>query len=245
MENANKSEQYTMMFSLDMHKNMVYQKLAQKLTGYSKEAIMDFYKNRRLDKIQFIKDTIAQHYSKTFFDFSSTLTMEEMRNKVLEVERQSGKKIRLVVVDYAGRVSGPYSDAYANAKYNALKSTEVANVTDAAWLYVCQISRNAGDVFTPLRSKRVAKESGDWEETANVIITMWRPFAGEEHLDDVVRMYLAKNRMGKELERPLWWDGATGTVKDMTDSEWGDYRDENGANRENAEKEILKKRYGR
>jgi KaiC/GvpD/RAD55 family RecA-like ATPase len=239
MENANALDQHTMFFSLDMHKTLVYLKLAQKVTSYTQDQVLNFFKMKDRTKIEEIRKAISLKFNKTLFDFSNTLTMEEMRDKVFEAERQTGNKIKLVVVDYASRVTGQFSDSYANARYNALKSTEVADRTDAAWIYLSQISRNAGDGSTPLRTKRAAKESGDWEESASNVLTVWRPFMGIENKDDILRMFLAKNRMGNEIERPLIWNGSKGSVTDMTEYEYEEYR----AGRETEEKEMIKSRF--
>lgn len=238
MENANALGQHTMFFSLDMHKNLIYLKLAQKLTNYSQKEILDFYQSKNTAKINYIKNAIGAKYGKTYFDFSSTLTMEQMRDKIFSLEEQHGNKIKLVVVDYAGRVSGPFSDTFANANYNALKSTEMANVTDAAWIIISQVSRNIGDGCSPLRTKRAAKESGSWEESASNVITCWRPFLGDTERDNVLKLYLAKNRMGKELEAPLHFDGAKGLIRDLDMTETVEYSEV----REKEEKEYYKAR---
>jgi len=239
MEKANALGQHTMFFSLDMHKNLIYLKLAQKLTNYTQDQILNFYKSKDQEKIKTIREKISKTYGKTFFDFSSTLTVEQMRDKVQAIQDRHEVDIKFVVVDYASRVSGQFSDTYANARYNALASTGVADETNAAWIYICQVSRNAGDGSTPLRTKRAAKESGDWEETATNVITCWRPFMGNPDEDDVIRIFLAKNRMGKELEMPLHWDGAKGMIRDMSDDELAEYKE----NREPAEKEKTKSRF--
>ena len=214
-------------------------KLAKKLTNYTQDEIFGFYKNKRVDKINDIKKKISEFYGKTFFDFTASLTIEEMRDKVRAIEEKSGKKIRLVIVDYAGRVDGPKSDSYQNAKYNAIRSTEIAVATEAAWIYISQISRNVGDGSTPLRTKRAAKDSGDWEETASNVITVWRPFMGLEDQDDIIRIFLAKNRMGKEIERPLFWDGERGVVRDMSFEEYQNYKEI----REKEESAIYRKKF--
>lgn len=241
MEYANALEQHTMFFSMDMHKNLVYLKLAQKLTNYSQNQIFEFFKSGNKAKQQEIMQAIKNKYGKTFFDFSSTLSLEQMRDRIFKVEEENGVKIKLVMVDYAGRITGPHSDRYANATYNALKSTEIAGVTDAAWMFISQISRNVGDGCMPIRTKRAAKESGDWEESATNVITMWRPFMGDPGRDDVIRMYLAKNRMGKEVEEVLHFEGAKGAVRDMDFNERADY----AAVREAEEKEYLKAKFQR
>lgn len=242
MENANKNGLHTMFFSMDMHKNLVTLKLAQKLTPYKQHQILEMFKNKDRKRMIEVREALKSHYSKTYFDFSSSLTFEQMRDKVLETEERTGNKIKLVVVDYVGRIVSDKSDSYANAKYNALKSVEVANETDAAWLLLSQISRNSGDGSSPIRTKRAAKDSGDWEESATNVITMWRPFLGAESFgnplwtDDTMRLYLAKNRMGSELEKPLYWNGAKGLIKDLKPQEIQEYLEK----RQDQEKEFRK-----
>lgn len=239
IENSNRLDQHAVFFSMDMHRNLVFLKLAQKITNYNKDDILNFYKTHQTDKIDEIRDAVAAKYNKTFFDFSATMTIEQMRDKVLNIQDKHGVDVALVLVDYASRITSDHKDTYANARHNALKSTEVAEVTDAAWLYISQISRITGDASTPLRTKRVAKDSGDWEETATNVITVWRPFIGMEGEDDVMRLFLAKNRMGREIERPLWWNGAKGIIQDMSEIEYHDYK----SDREEEEKEAFKSRF--
>lgn len=242
MENANALNQHTMFFSLDMHKNLVYLKLAQKLTNYKQNQILDFHKQKNIAKITEIKDIISKAYGKTYFDFSSILSLEQMRDKIFDTEQKTGNKIKLVVVDYASRIASPYSDIYASANYNALKSKEIADVTDTCFIILSQISRNVGDGCTPLRTKRAAKDSGTWEEAANGVITIWRPFLGNPQQDDVCRLFLAKNRMGKELEGLLHWNGEKGLICDMDDISLGTYNQERG---DKAEREYLKAKQGK
>lgn len=242
MEKANSFDQQTMFFSMDMHKNLVYLKLAQKLTDYSQKEILEFHKTKNKVKIEEIKANISKHYNKTFFDFSGTLTFEQMRDKIFDCEQKTGKKIKLVCVDYASRISSPHADAYASARHNALKSKEIADVTDAAWIILSQISRNVGDGCTPIRTKRAAKESGDWEESATNVITVWRPFMGHPQWDDVMRIFLAKNRMGKELETVLSWNGAKGLIQDMDPWTLEQYNQERG---DAKEREYLKAKFNK
>lgn len=247
LENSNNLNQHCVMFSMDTHKNFVYLKLAMKLTGYSKEEILDFYRTKDYNKINEIKNLIAKNYKTTFFDFSSTLNLEQMRDRIFKIEQENDCKINLVLVDYAGRISGPYSDSHANANFNALKTVEVANDTNAAWIILSQISRQSGDGSSPLRTKRVAKDSGSWEESCSNQINLWRPFLGANSSDplmedNVVRLYIAKNRMGQEIEAPLHWNGAKGTITDMTPEELEMYN--NIDKRIEKEKEVQKAKRG-
>ncbi len=239
LETSCLNNQASAFFSMDMNKNLVYLKLAMKLTNYSKEQIFQFHKERNKQKIGEIKEIIAKTYNKTHFDFSTTLSLEQMRDRIFDIEQRTGDKIKFVLIDYAGRITGPHSDRYANSTYNALKTVEIANVTDSAMIILSQISRQTGDGCTPIRTKRAAKESGDWEESATNVITMWRPFMGDAERDDVARLFLAKNRMGSELEQVLYWDGAKSLLRDMSFDELADYNMNRG---DKAERDYLKAR---
>lgn len=242
LENSNINKQASIFFSMDMHKNLIYLKLAMKHTTYTKDQIFRFHKEKNKARIEEIREIIAQTYKLTHFDFSTTLTLDQMRDKILDVEQRIGEKVKFTLIDYAGRISGPFSDTYANSNYNALKAVEVANITDTAQIILSQISRNTGDGCSPIRTKRAAKDSGTWEESATNVITMWRPFMGDHERDDVARLFLAKNRMGSELEQVLHWDGAKALIRDMTSDEIVEYNSNRG---DKAEREYLKSRTGR
>jgi RecA/RadA recombinase len=233
LENTNKAGTNSMFFSLDMHRSLVYLKLAQRFTKHSQEEIFKIFKQREVKKIQEIKEIIKNNYNRTYFDFSSSLSIEDIIQRVDATEQQSGEKINLVVVDYASRLTGPHSDANANEKFNALKSKEAADVTDSAWMILNQVSRSSGSGFTPLRTKRVALGSGEWENSASNVITVWRSFMGLDGVQDAangvtfndsyINVAIVKNRMGPEKEEVLHWNGKAGTIRDMTVEEREQY----------------------
>lgn len=251
LERANKKGVHAMFFSLDMHKNLVYMKLAQRFTNYKQDEIFKIFRNHDVKKIAEIKEIVKAQYDKTYFDFSGSLSIDDIIQKVEATEDEHSEKIKLVVVDYASRLTGPYSDRHANETRNALQSKDAADETDAAWIILNQISRSSGDGSTPLRSKRVAKGSGDWEEAASNVITVWRPFMGmdgqfdedgnTQYADKYMRLFLAKNRMGPEKETVLKWDGSRGHVAEMDEAELDEY------NREikPLEKKVLKAKFSK
>lgn len=250
LERANKKNVHAMFFSLDMHKNLVYMKLAQRFTKYSQDEIFKIFRTQDMKKITEIREIVKAQYDKTYFDFSGSLSIDDIIQKVEATEDEHSEKIKLVVVDYASRLTGPYSDRHANETRNALQSKDAADETDAAWIILNQISRTSGDGSTPLRSKRVAKGSGDWEEAASNVITVWRPFMGMdgqfdedgvEYKDAYMRLFLAKNRMGPEKETVLKWDGSKGHVSEMDAAEMDEYSREIKP----LEKKVLKAKFSK
>lgn len=229
LENAAKEDYACVFFSLDMGKNLLYFKLAQRHTKYDQTTIFNAYKNKDMKIINNIKQAIKDHYKDTLFDFSGALSLEDMEHRVNLVEQKNSKKVKIVVVDYASRMKGPYSDSHANEGHNALLSKDVADRTEAAWIILAQIARASGDGATPLRSKRVVKASSAWEESVSTQLNVWRPFMGLHEVEDTdnqvtyydnyMRMFIAKNRIGEEKEGILHWEGKGGHVRDLTEQE--------------------------
>jgi hypothetical protein len=235
LENASNNDVSTVFYSLDMHRNQVFLKLAIRCTEYNKDQIKKFIKEDPDGIGKKIKQAVKERYKNVAFFFNATLTMEELRDRIFDLNKRNKTEVGLVVVDYAGRIAGPYSDSYANAKYNALRSKEMADITNSAWFMLSQIARKNGEGSIPLRSSRVSKDSGDWEECAANVITMWRPFMnlGDDTKDNVARLFLAKNRMGPQLEGLVHWNGAKGSVSNMTDFEIEEYRETRGEEEDN------------
>lgn len=229
LEHTNKENYASMFFSMDMHKNLLYLKLAQRHTRWKQDEIFKAFKGNDKKIIDEINERINENYGETFFDFSGSLNLDDIKQRIQVTEQENSKKVKLVIIDYASRIKGPFSDANANEKHNALASKDAADETDAAWIILNQVSRATGDGSSPIRTKRAAKGSGDWEETASNVITVWRPFMGLHDVvdpetnmvfyDQFMRVFLAKNRMGSEVEDVLLWDGAGGLVRDMTREE--------------------------
>lgn len=229
LEKANEEKQGSVFFSLDMSKSLLYLKLAQRHTKLDQETIFTAFKTHDIKKISFIQDAINDKYKHTFFDFSGALTLQDMQQRIDLLEQENSKKMKIVVVDYASRMKGPYSDSNTNEAYNALLSKDIADETQAAWIILAQISRANGDGSTPLRSKRVIKATSAWEESASCILNIWRPFLGLHNVHDAVndvtfydkymRVYISKNRIGEEKEGVLHWEGKGGIVRDLTAEE--------------------------
>ena len=227
LENASCAGIPSVMFSMDMNKRPLFEKLFLKHvpkksdgTPMTKMDVRELARNDKETYKKVLREVLNKYYKNVVFVTKGTMSSEEMKAKVEAVSADKGK-VGLVLVDYAGRISSGKSDSYANDKHNALRGPEIASDTDAAWVYLCQVGRNSGDSHIPLRTKRAAKGAGDWEEAAQNVITIWRPFADldgvvyeEDDLDEqvvfrdnIMRAYTAKNRMGKSREVILSFDG--------------------------------------
>lgn len=229
LNNASKDGIRSVMFSMDMNNDSLFEKLYLMHSQLDKYQVREMAKHRTDEYRVKLKKVLDQHYKNVSWVAKPTMTSDEMKKVVLQIEREKGK-VGFVLVDYAGRIVSDRKDNHANDKHNALKAPELAKSTNAAWVYLNQVSRNHGDSHTPLRTKRAAKGAGDWEEAAQNVITMWRPFAdlhevkyqGDDVEEDVIfndkymRCYTAKNRMGQSRELVLYFD--KGRISEMDET---------------------------
>ena len=91
--------------------------------------------------------------------------------------------------------------------------------------YHCRQYREQGDHIKPLRTSRVSKDSGAWEENATVVLNVWRPMGFDPGVDKYIHLFLGKNRgPGVSAEHVMWWDGKEGSFRKLTDDEYEHYR---------------------
>lgn len=230
MEHLNRQKMYHIMFSADMANTSMFEKLGARHTEYSQAEIEAAFNKHTedLELQQEIADTIKELYPYTLFDFTSALTSKHVESTVFKLADQ-GIKVQVVFIDYAGRMIGDNDSQYQNATQIALEGNDIAKNTSTHLCFISQVPREEGDHTRPLRSSRVSKDSGAWEENATIVLNVWRPFGNGvtrkgENEDNYMHIYIAKNRSGALGERVFWWDGKTGTVRDILINEWNFYK---------------------
>lgn len=227
IKNLNAQEIYHIIFSLDMADSSLTEKLGATFTDYSQRDIeRAFNVHTRDEKImQEVVEALKLNLPYTIFDFTSAVDSRHIESVINRIKKEYNTDIRVAFVDYAGRLIGDHDSEFANSSQNALLANDVAKRTDTHIIYLSQVSRENGDHTTPLRTSRIAKHSGAWEENSTFIINVWRPFGnGLEGQDNYMHLYIAKNRAGSLGERCFWWEGTTGLIRDISQREFRDYK---------------------
>lgn len=227
LENFNKQGLYTILFSLDMADTSLFEKLGARYTDYTQEEIESGFAKGNPELIADVRDALAKNFPYTFFDFTALASSAHIERVIREINNKLHKeyktKLEVGIVDYAGRLMGDEQSAYANATANALAANDIAKRHDIHLMYISQVSREQGDHTQPLRTSRVAKESGAWEENATFILNCWRPFGNGLH-DDIgdiyFHIYIGKNRSGKVEEGAFMWDGKRGQISEMNEEQY-------------------------
>ncbi len=228
MENWNRQSIWNIMFSLDMADTSLFEKLGAKYTTYSLRDIEQaFNRHTRNEQIMLdVAKAVKERLPLTLFDFTSSATTKYMEKTIKNLEYEKRIKLKAGIIDYIGRIPGPDSKSnnYAAATANALAFNDVVKRTDIHLIGISQISRENGDHTDPLRSSRVSKDSGAWEENATIIINCWRPFGdGLDRQDKYMHAYIAKNRSGSLGEHVFSWEGKTGSVRELDEKEFREY----------------------
>lgn len=225
MENLNKQEMYHMVFSADMANTSFFEKLGAKHTDYTQYEIESaFNAHTKNEEIQEeIINALRERYPYTILDFTSALTSKHIETSIRDLD-SAGYKIQVAFIDYAGRIVGDSDSQYQNSTQIALEGNDISKRTNTHLCFISQIPREYGDHTKPIRSSRVSKDSGAWEENATIVINVWRPLgSGIDDNDNYMHMYIAKNRSGALGEHVYWWDGKTGSLRDLTESEYSAY----------------------
>jgi hypothetical protein len=219
LNNASNAGLKAVMGSMDMGAPLIYQKLAQKVSGLSDRKLYELFKSGDKNKVKELRAQIQEQYKNVFFDFRSGVEIGELRENLLEMKEKHGSDLKLVVYDFINRIRGPYSDETANLSYIAPKLADLANETETLIISLAQIARARGGPSTPLTDSRVAKGSSAIEESATVLFGLWRPGYNKGPDDKYLRIAALKTRMGKEFSVGLGWDGLTGNIRDLSSEE--------------------------
>lgn len=235
IDNLNRQKLYHIFFSADMADTSLLEKLGARYTQYDQFQIEEAFQKvtkPNANPTQKDQDIVVEVINKlkaalpyTIFDFKSTLMSDEIQATIQGVEQAQSIKITLAIIDYAGRVSSEHDNAYMNATQNALDANTIAKKCDCHIVYISQISREQGDHIKPLRTSRVSRDSGAWEENATIVLNIWRPLGFDPAIDRYIHLFIGKNRgPGVSDEHVMKFSGKEGSFRELTDEEYLDYR---------------------
>lgn len=219
LENFSSDGETSIMFSFDMGKPLIYQKMAQKQTGKDSDEIFKIFVNKNEKEKEKIKYQVKNAYENVKLNFKTGSTVDDIRKFIIDYEQRTGKKVRMIAVDYLEKLVGPFSDATANSGYNAAKLQEVCNDLELCCLLLLQPQKMAGDPSDPLLTYRRVKGASVIEQDCRVIISIFREGYHPQSYDDdnFVTYAVLKNTMGTLGSVDCLWNGATGDVFQMDD----------------------------
>ena len=219
LENHSNGGETSIMFSFDMGKPLIYQKLVQKQSGLQSDEIFEIFVNKDEEQKEKIKYKINNAYENVQMCFKTGSTVDDMKKYILDYERVTGKKVRMIAVDYLEKLVGPFSDATANSGYNAAKLQELCNELELCCLLLLQPQKMAGDPSDPLLTYRRVKGASVIEQDCRVIFSIFREGYHPQNYDDdaFITYAILKNTMGVLGAVDCYWEGVTGDVHPIDD----------------------------
>lgn len=221
--------------SLDMHRLRQFEKIAYKVTGYSRD---ELFNRIRAGEYQDIVNRIKAEFGNVWFYDKSSAMVEDIARYTREVESFTGQKAKLVMIDYFERVNCDVSDDTAASKKVANQIQDMISDLDIAAITLCQpnkMSLGAGP-DTEIVSYTAIKGSSFLYQSFRGIIGLSRPFytPKTKELDHYMIMNILKNDLG-ELDRlEFGWKGKTGEIYELEDAGRQELRDllsmKNGGN---------------
>lgn len=218
--------------SLDMHRNRIFEKLLYKahydLYGYTINR-NDLYSLFKSEKENELREYVKKAYGNIWFYDRSSPSVYDLRKYIEQVEQTSGKKIKLLVIDYFERISSDISDATASSGKVAGQLQDLLNDMNLAIITLVQPNKFSinGGPDMPLLSYTSIKGSSFLYQSFRNIISIWRPFftPKTKDLDKFLEMAILKNDLGELDHFKFTWDGATGSIGALTEEDEARYTD--------------------
>jgi hypothetical protein len=220
LKNTSKAGVISVFASLDMHRNRLFEKLLYKTTGLSRG---DLYAKIKAGEIEEITKKIKEDYANVWFYDRSCPSVADIRDYVEEVEQETGKKVKLVMLDYFERVNSDKSEDTAASKDIAGQLQDLVNDFNVAMVTLVQpnkFSLSSGP-DKPIKSYTAIKGSSFLYQSFRSIISIWRPFFTPDTAadDKYLQMAILKNDLGELGLFNFTWEGKRGEIRECTEEE--------------------------
>jgi hypothetical protein len=204
--------------SLDMTATRIYEKLAYRLTGKGRSDIYNMFKN---DQENTYLETLEKEFGNVFFYDKSSPTVKDIRDYILSCEEQTGKKIKLVMVDYFERIFSDVNDDTAASKKVAAELQDMVNDLDICLITLLQPNKMSGDLSQPITSYQSIKGSSFLAQSLRMILGLYRegfdPTVPGQ--DRFVTINVLKNDLGEPNSFDFTFDGKRGRILEISEDE--------------------------
>lgn len=218
LENTSNAGVVSVFASLDMRRNRLYEKLLYRMSGLSRNELYDKIKNNQAGPIF---NAIREKYANVYFYDRSAPSVDDIRNYIINIEEKTGKKVKLVMVDYFERVNAERSDETAASKEVAGKLQDLVNDFNICLVTLVQPNKFSlsGGPDSPILNYTSIKGSSYLYQAFRSIISIWRPFFTPEYKDNdkFLQMAILKNDLGELDLLNFGWNGKRGEIWGLTE----------------------------
>lgn len=218
LENTSNAGVVSVFASLDMRRNRLYEKLLYRLSGLNRS---ELYKRIQENNASDIFEKVRREYKNVFFYDRSCPSVDDIRRYISNIESNTGKKVKLVMVDYFERIGADRSDETAASKEVAGKLQDLVNDLNVCLITLVQPNKFslAGGPDTPILNYTAIKGSSYLYQAFRSIISIWRPFFTPElkDKDKFMEMAILKNDLGELNTFQFEWEGKRGEIRSISE----------------------------
>lgn len=164
----------TVMFEMELPPELLYERFVGIAAGWSGKVIEDTFKAAVAMGQDFGSEGLAK-FDHTYVCTESRLTPEKLEQYILRSELVLGQPAKLILIDYAQLMQGKGSTRYERASFVAEELKVIAKVTKTIIIVASQVARTPQkEDDNPEVTLHDAKESGSWENSAGLVLGIWR-----------------------------------------------------------------------
>lgn len=220
LKNTSRDGVLSVFASLDMHRTRLFQKLVMSETDYTREELVDVIQQGGGEEVF---NQIQETYKNVFFYDRSAASVPELRRYIERVQDETGRKVKLLMVDYFERLGSERSDDTAASKEVAGALQDLCNDMNICIVVLVQPNKFSlgGGPDSPIKSYTSIKGSSFLYQSFRTIISIWRPFFTPdmaEH-DRFMQMAVLKNDLGELTTFDFSWNGRRGEIRSITEEE--------------------------
>lgn len=212
--------------SLDMAQNRIFEKLLYRLTGYDRTQLYQIFKD---DKEAPLMKQLQEEFGNVNFFKKSCPAVQDIRDYITRCNEQGPDRVKLVVIDYFERIVSDMGDDTAASKRIAGELQDLVDDFDICLITLVQPNKNAlsGGPDLPIYDYTKIKGSSFVYQAARIIMSCWRPFYTPKnfHNDKYMQVAILKNDLGELNEFSFNWNGKRGVVTEMEDFQRSEFEE--------------------
>lgn len=216
INNISKSGELNMMASYDMGEPDVLEKLALKHLRISKKELYRRVKEES-DFVEKLSAILESNYSNTKFIFKTGQTLDELKSSIKEVENSSGRKVRVLIVDYLELIQSKFSDPTQASMESIQGLRDIAISMNICVIVLLQPSKQGTNINEPVTSYTMAKGSSSIQQAVTAMLTLHRPGYSSRTPENDIYMGVdcVKNRSGALFSLDFYFDGRYSEIRDL------------------------------
>jgi replicative DNA helicase len=202
--------------SYDMGEPDVLEKLALKHFRISKKELYRRVKedDKFMEKLEMV---LTREYPHTQFIFKTGQTLDELKKSLKDIEKNTGRKVRVLVVDYLELIQSKFSDPTQASMESIQGLREIAISMNICVITLLQPSKMGTNINEPVTSYSSAKGSSSIGQALTAMLTLHRPGYSSRTPENDLYMGVdcVKNRSGALFSADFYFDGKYSEIREL------------------------------